>query len=377
MSLMKSLKIFVFLSVLSLLFSHSAFADDLKVYFAGFAFRGDHAHISKNYPITLAISEEKRADQRGVLHAALGDKVKNLKLKNGQIVIGELANRGDGSLTLACAIDTELVSIEEHDDGFKLVIDLGAQVLLFDYGQMRVVASYPIMVELIDYLPEKPDEDLITSRIRDLLLTDKYGANLFDDFSEVLENVEIKQSYGNAMKVTDVIVEEKAFTHLPSQFKEDTANFQTFVAQSFGKFISKNQGVSILPYTKGSDIGSKMALTFSNQDIYELVIPPPDFAVELTIRGFKKVCKEEKASGSCWVYGAYTNINITQPAPGKVYLDEKIKNAVSKVIPKSQKTHEDWPSYQNSLMVLFNNITKEFSTERKYKAVKKVVEKCS
>lgn len=374
---MKRLKVFVVLSVLSLLLSSSVFAEDLKVHFAGIAFRGNDAQISKNYKRTFKISEEKRADERGVLDAALADKVKNLKLKKGQIVMGELANLGDGSLTLACSIDTELVSVEQHDDGFKLVIDLGGQALLFDYGQMKIVASYPIMVELIDYLPEEPDEELIISRIRDLLLTDKYGVNLFSEFTEILGNVEIKQSYGNAMKVTDVKVEEKAFAHLPSQFKEDTANFQTFIAQNFGKFLSKNQGVSILPYTKGSDIGNKMAITFSDAKVFELAIPEPQFAIELTVRGFKKVCTEEKASGSCWVYGAYTRINVSQPALGKVYMDEKIKHAVSKVIPKSQKSVEDWPSYQNSLLALFNNVTKEFSTERKYKAVRKVVKKCS
>jgi len=374
---MKNLKVFVVLLVLSLLLINSAFADDLKIQFAGFAFRGDDALISKNYPRTLAISREIVANQRGILDVALANKIKNVKLKNGQIVTEKLANFGDGSLTLACCFDTELVSIEQHDDGFKLVIDLGAQALLFDYSQMRVVASYPVMVELIDYLSEEPDEALITSRIRDLLLTNKYGANLFDDFSEVLENVEIKQSYGHAMKVTNVLVEEKAFDHLPPQFKEDKANFKMFVAQNFGKFLSENQGVSILPYTKDGAISNKMALRLSNAKVYELAIPEPQFAIELTVRGFKKVCTEEKASGSCWVYGAYTKIRISQPALGKVYLDERVQNAVSKIIPRSQKTRQDWPSYQNSLLALFNKVTKEFSTERKYKAVRKVVKKCS
>lgn len=351
-------------------------AEELKVQFAGFAFRGDFDQIINNYPRTFAISQELTADHRGILDVALVEKVEDIKLINAKIVIGELARLSDASLTLAYCLDTELVSIEQYDDGYKLVIDLGAQALLFDYGQMKVVASYPIMVELIDYLPTEPDEAVITSRIRDLLLSNYYGINLFDDFISLMERVVIKNSYGSSMMVTDVIVDEKVLAELPPQFKEDKKNFQTFIAQSFGKYISQNQAVSILPYTKGSDIGNKMAVRFSDAKVFELQIPEPQFSIELTVRGFKKVCTEEKVSGSCWVYGAYTNIKLFQPALEKIYMDENIKHALSKVIPSTQMTVDDWAIYQNCLIALFHTVTQEFSTESKYKDVRKVIEKC-
>jgi hypothetical protein len=315
-------------------------------------------------------------DRRSILDAALVEKIKEIKLRKGVISIGELANFGDGSLTLACCLDTELVSIEQHDDGYKLVIDLGAQVLLFDYSKMRVVSSYPVMVELIDYLPAKPDESIITDRIRDLLLTNKYGINLFDDFVDTLETVDIKRSHGSAMQVADVIVEQNASSQLPPLFRDNPRNFKILIAQSFGKFLSKNQGVSILPYTKGSDIGNKMAMRFSDATVFELAIPEAQFAIELTVRGFKKVCAEEKPSGSCWVYGVYENIKIYQPALGKVYMDEKVRHAITKIVPSTIETFEDWPCYQNGLMALFNEITQDFSADRKYKKVRKVIKKC-
>ena len=369
--------VFVILFILIIMIGNDAFAKNINVHFAGFAFRGDQEQISKNYPRTLQISKEKTVDQRSILDATLVNKIKNIKLKNGQIVIGELAKLQEASLTLACCIDTELVSVEQHEDGYKLVIDIGGQALFFDYSKMRVVASYPILVELIDFLPEKPNDALINSRMRELLFTNKYETNLFDEFIETIESTGVKKSYGHAMQVTNVIVEEKALKYLPPQFKDNSTNFKTFVAQNFAKFLSQNQGVSILPYTKGSDIGGKMALRFSDSRVFELEIPKPQFSVELTMRGFKKICTEKKASGSCWIYGAYSNINISQPALGKVYLDEKFKHGVSKIVPVNQKTVEDWPSYQNSLMALYNKVTKEFTTNRKYKAVKEVVKKCS
>lgn len=366
--------------LLSLIIVHlagtNACAEDLKVHFAGFAFRGDQVELAKNYPYSLQISKEVQ-NQRGVLDVALAEKIKNISIKNGQIITGELANLGDGSLTLACCLDMEQVSVERYDDGFKIVIDLGAQALFFDYDKMQVVATYPIVVELIDFVPQRPHSDLIKSRIRDLLLTDKYGVNLFDDFTHILQQVELKPHYGGALQVTKVIVEDKALAELSDKFKGNIDNFKAFVAQNFGKYLSKNQGAAILPYTKGSDIGGKMAVQFSDAKVFELEVPGPQFAIEITVRGFKKVCTEEKAAGSCWVYGAYTNININQPALGKVYLDEKFKYAVSKIVSADQQTINDWPSYQNSLIALFNNITKQFGEESKYKKVREVLKKCS
>lgn len=375
--MIQKIRLVLFGVILVLAFSVPSWAEDIKIHFAGFAFRGDFAQIQQNYPHSLEISKGLLPDQREVLDAALGDKIKGLKLKNGQIMLGELANLVDGSLTLACCLDTELVSIEEYVDGFKIVIDLGAQAVLFDYGKMRLVASYPIMVELIDFVAEKPDEAMIRERVRDLLLTDKYGINLFDDFSNILTQVELKPNFGSAIKVTKVIIDDKAHSELSENFSQNIDNFKTFVAQSFGKYLSRNQGVAILPYRKGSDIGNKMAIRFSNTKVFELAIPEPQFAAEITVRGFKKVCTENKAAGACWVYGAYTNINISQPALGKVYLDDNFKFAVSKIIPDSQKTIKDWPSYQNSLMALFNEVTKQLSEDRKYKEVRKVLDKCS
>ena len=88
------------------------------------------------------------------------------------------------------------------------------------------------------------------------------------------------------------------------------------------------------------------------------------------------MCTQKKNSGSSWVYGAFANIKISQLALGKTYLDEKIKYGISKVIPSSQKTVQDWPIFQNSLVALFNDVTNKFSTERKYKTTRKVIEKC-
>ena len=72
-----------------------------------------------------------------------------------------------------------------------------------------------------------------------------------------------------------------------------------------------------------------MAVRFSNAEVFHLKIPDPQFAIQLTIRGFKKVYVDEKVSGSSWVYGAFAHVSITQPLLNKSYFDENVKNGVN------------------------------------------------
>ena len=351
-------------------------ADSLPVQLAGFAFRGDFNQIKKNYPFVYNLSEEKLANGQGLLDKALCDRLKNVPLKNAHFIEGAFSKLSDGALTLACCLDNEMITVEENEKGYKIVIDLGAQLLLFDYASFKLIACYPFTIELIDFSETKPSDKVFKDRIRALLLTDKYKMNLFGECAELLKNVQLQKFYGGSIKVTDVVIEDRALPFLPERFSSNISNFENFVAQGFGKFLSKNQSVSILPYTKGYAIGNKMALRFSNAKVYQLQIPEPQFAVKLTIRGFKKVMTDKRAAGSCWVYGSYTHISILQPLLGKTYLDEKVKNGVTKIIPAMQKTVEDWPVFQESLMMLFDKITKSFTNESKYKGVKEVCGRC-
>ena len=107
-----------------------------------------------------------------------------------------------------------------------------------------------------------------------------------------------------------------------------------------------------------------------------LEIPEAQFLIDLTLRGFKKVKFDEKKAGSSWIYGVYIKLKIFEPLLRKYYIDEKFKHGATKIIPASQKNVADWPAFQESLFVLFDSLTKSFSTERKFKSVKKVLEKC-
>jgi len=370
----------LFLIILLLSFgliSSGAEASSLRVFNAGYAFVGDAKYIKNNYPYSFAISKELSGNNISILEQALSSRIRRQKPKHFKLVSGKLGNLDEGeTISVAFALDNETVAIEKIGSDYKIVIDLGAQVLFFDFDGMKVIGCYPVAIQLIDVSGTYPSPKLIKKRIRELFVGKKYGVNIFDEFNKRLTDIEIKPKFKNSIQITDVVVEQKALEFLPDMYKSDLRNFKVFLAKNFSKYLSNNQQVSVLPYTKGYAIGNKMAARFSNGEVYMLEIPQAEYEANLTLRGFKKVMYDQKKSATSWVYGVYVKFKIEQPLLGKCYIDEKFKNGATKIVPIAQENIEDWPAFQESLFVLFDSMTKQFSTERKYKSVKKLLAKC-
>jgi hypothetical protein len=361
-------------------FIHSnIYANDLRVFYAGFAFIGDNVNIEKNYPHSFSISKEPDSRNREIsmLEVVLRTMVSRQKINNFNLIIGKPGdlNMGEG-ISVAFALDNETVAIEQIGSDYKIVIDLGAQVLFFDFNKMKVVGCYPIAIQLVDVSDSRPDDILIRNRIRELFVGNRYNINIFDEFAKRLKNIKVRENIDARIRVMNVTVEEKALPFLPEIYRTNLNNCRTFLAQNFSKFLSNNQDISVLPYTKGYAIGNKMAARFSNGEIYNLEIPEADYEIDLTLRGFKKVKYDETKAAASWIYGAYIKLKIFSSFDYKIFLDEKFKNGATKIIPIVQKNVCDWPAFQESLFVLFDKLTKEFSTEKKYKSMNKILERC-
>lgn len=348
-----------------------------RVFYAGFAFVGDATHITENFPYSLAISKEVDIKNEQILEKILRERVLAKRTKKFRLAVFSQGNLNDSEgLALAFALDNETVSVEQIGADYKLVIDLSAQALFFDFNGMKIIGSYPIAVQLVDVLERKPDTKDILDRIRELYIGDKYNVNIFDEFAGKLQKISVKGKVKNSIQVTNVIIEKKALEFLPEASRGDLKDFKQFLARNFSKYLSDNQHVSVLPYSKGYAIGNKMSARFANGEVYNLEIPEPQYEAQIILRGFKKVLFNQKKSASTWVYGSFIRLKIVQPLLGKTYIDEKFKNGATKIVPASQKNTEDWPAFQESIFVLFDSLTKRFSTDRKFASVRKILERC-
>ena len=349
-----------------------------RIFYAGFAFISDYENIGQNFKHSFRLSRERESGSGlPVLENALRSRMSHVKTGNMSVVVSELGqmNKGEG-LAMAFALDNETVSIEKIRENYKLVIDLGAQILFFDFDGMKVIGAYPIAIQFIDILTHRPSDKEISQRIRDLYLSRRHNLNIFDEFKKRLATIFIKPKFSSSIGVSKVWVEERAYPFLPPGYRKNSDSLNTFLAQHFSKYLSSNQSVSILPYSKGHAIGKKMAARFSDGRVYMLKIPEADYEIELTLRGFKKKRHDQTTIGSSWLYGAYIRLKIWEPLLPKVYMDKELVYAVTKIVPATQTMVSDWPAYQEALFSLFDSFTKEVSTQKIYKPVKEVLVKC-
>ena len=327
-----------------------------EVYYAGFSFVSEHGQVANQFPYTHALSRES-IDGIPLLDAELSSRLRSLPLDNIDLKMSSMANLKRGSkIVLTLAFDRELALVEPVGGLHKLLVELSASALYFDFETMSIIGMVPFSVQYIDSKESDYIAEEIASVIRSLL-QGELVVDLFGEFSNYLRTAEVQSKYRNRLQVAHVDVGEAAQSYLPEWLSGPGAT-QTFVAQSFSRALARNQNLSLLPYTKGHAIGNKMSTRFSDGSVYQLQVPEADYEVHLNLRGFKKVQYAETSAGASWIYGAYTGVKVLEPLSGKIYTDLLLKNGATKLIPVSQLEVADWPPFEESLLVSFDKLSR-------------------
>jgi hypothetical protein len=339
--------------------SASVSAQPLKVFFAGFAFVGNAADIKASFPFSNKLLQEKGPD-RPLLEAELSRRLGGVKNASFELMTDRLGVRRTGeSVALAYALEWENVSVEKLGDINKVVVDVHAQILVFDFEEKKVISVHPVAVQIRDAVRGEVTEARKLALVRDIY----YGpgqTNILDQFAQQLAALSLKQSFGHHLRVANVVLDDGARATVVSG-GSDPAVFARFVGQSFSRFLSQNMRVSVLPYATGQAIGGKMPASFANGDSYILQIPDADYVVNLRISGFKKVLVQETASEKIWAYASYAMVTLEQPELAKRYLDSQFKFGVVKRVPLSVLQTDDWTAYQESLFTLFDQVTQQLA----------------
>lgn len=352
----------ILLLILVFFLVSNSYAEGLKLHYAGFAFMGNSADVEKNYPVSYKLSQEM--DQKGLykLQDELLKKILAIKSEKYTITT-DLGDLNSGSaVSLAFALDWENVSIEQISDIRKIVIDLHGQLLAFDFKEKKIIAAFPVAVQLI-HSEQCTDNSKVKWSYEPLIRKMFYDSdyvNIFDEVVKKLSQIEIKEKYGHRIKVIDVVFEEEALKTINEQ-NINSSTTKVFIAGNFAKYLSTNQGISVLPYTVGQAIGGKMAARFANGEVYNLEVPVPDYNVIITLRKFQKAEFDRTSAEIGFVFGSYFNIKVVQPELNKVYMDAKLRGTLTKTVPISQTSFDDWTIYQESVFRFFDDFTSQIT----------------
>jgi len=290
----------------------AVWAGPQKVYFAGFAFLSNSSDIEHEYQYSSALSERKKNEQP-LFDRILREKLENVSNPNIKIIVNDLGDHTTSAdaLSLALVLDWEDVCVEQlAPELYKIVLNLHGQIMVFNFKEMKIIATYPFGVRVNDASKTPPNTNHIQKLFERLYIDHIDNINFLDEFVMRLKKIKIDEQFNHKLKVAEVVIEEKSLKFMPDTVKKNQDAYKTFVAQQFSSFLSSNQNVAVLPYTKGYAIGNKMSARFDSGDVFQLEIPEEDISINIVVRGFKKVQMDKNHTGSSWAYGSFIRFFI-------------------------------------------------------------------
>ena len=341
------------------------------VFFGGFAFSGKAGDVEKNFPNSLSLNKltDDGTPYFGRLAREFFQKNKN-RFTQFNLQFG-IARREDTSLVLALALTDEKVLREDFSEFHKLVIQLGFELLILNFKDQEVVCSQPIYIELIDAGNEAFTDLAVSERIRKMIVGEDSQLN-----AAILaksDRIQPRSKNQSTLQIRQVVVGEKALPFLPETLRQAPNAYAQTVAQQFGSLLSSRAGVAMLPYAKDG-LNTKMALVFSDASSLQFKIPAATFGVDIDIKGFKKVLDKKTDAEALWIYGAFLGFRVYEPEFNSVYFDAPIKYGVSKVVPSTQKSVDEFPvvseALKGALVSAIDQILKDKKTNEK------VIKKC-
>jgi hypothetical protein len=362
--------IFLFASFTA--FTAIAESNKQDVYYGGFAFCGKASDVEKSFPIASSLNTptDDRTPFLGRVAREFfqknGDRFSRMNLQFGS------ARREDTPLVLALALTDEKVLRDEFNDFHKLVIQLNFEILILNFKELEVVASQPICIEFIDAGKEPFDDAAVSERMKKMV--EGADSQLFTAILAKAEQIQPRSKNQCTLQVRQVSIGEKALPFLPELLRQDTNAYVQTVAQQFGSLLTSKIGVALLPYAK-DELNAKMALVFSDGSAVQFKIPAPTFAVDLDVKGFKKVLDKSTDAESLWIYGAFLDIRVYEPEFNIVYLDAPVKYGVSKVVPATQKSVDEFPVVSEALKGAFISAIEQMQKDKNTN--EKVLKKCA
>lgn len=168
-----------------------------------------------------------------------------------------------------------------------------------------------------------------------------------------MTNASIPANVPKLLQVTSATIAPEVLATLPAYVQQDP---QSWLADMVSEAVSTQAGVPIVPFSKGYAVGNVMSMRISDGKVWNLKLPQPDFEIRAELTDLKKIKFSEVEGGATsFVYGAYAHVRIDD-ALQKSVLNTSLKNGVTRVIPASQNTVNDFEHFYDALNDLLKKL---------------------
>ena len=354
----------IFYFIFFLILPTQIIASEKKVFYAGFSFSGnyiDKSSIKYTDPLTK-IKNENGID---IISSSLLNKIKKTNPASFKIDFNfaDIEKGLEESVVMAVVLDHEdfFYEYEPITETYLNNIQMFFQIIFYDFKSRKLIAAIPYDVSMPFFTKKELGENEIREYIKTFYtkglksMDGDKNINAFSMVEEILNSFILKEKYKFRAGVTKVSFEEKSLPFIPERFKKDQNYLKNVFAQLFSSRLSLHNDIALVPYTEGMAVGAKMKQQFVNSDkIYDIELPKPDFNIEISVRGFKKVLAKKSDINNIFFWATFVNLNIFQPELNKVFMNNNLKNVIQKSIPAQIENINDWYKFYIATYELFD-----------------------
>jgi len=350
---------FFLIGFLFFLFIPNVFADGALIY-AGFSFVGDYSENQERYPYAAELNSKTTENGIPVLDHALRQVVKHHYNRKEKLLDTKRDIRNGKSLALAFGLSQESVEKVGWKNRTLYIYRVLAQVMLFDFDKKLLLANFPAMLQYQEIDDNDRDHDSHRKVFEQIYLnTNDKDKSIFQEWVKRVNSVEIKESYPFFLKVGSLDLAPQLVNQLPAGSSAKAYASETI--QLFESILSKEQKVSLVPFTKGQAVGGKMPMRFSDATVLQLKLPEADYVFDIKLHAFKYLKKRSSQSDK-HAFGAFATFDLSCPASGKHYFDQRFKKVNFAVFSSKDNVSVDvWHGQQTALRGLFVGFSQQIS----------------
>jgi hypothetical protein len=318
--------------------------------FAGIAYTGSEAAVEQRFPhVSAAIAAVGPVAYRSRLVQAFHARPP----RHFELLPDDQLQRLDGvgsSTVMAIALDRETTSVERIDGRWKVLFEVAAQALFFDFREKQVLFSYPITVQYVDVLDAEPrDADLRAMAKR--LVEGGGVSGLLSVVPTELEHLALPEASSRRLQVAEVALADVARSKLSARHRD-----ADLVAHEFSKVFASTLRLPMLPHATGQAVGGAMSGRFADGAAFRLRIPEADYRISVRLDDFREKSLAEQGGFRQQLYGAFFHVRVEEPMSARGYFDQSLRQGSTKAIPDSQDLVDSEAAYYETLLAGFASL---------------------
>lgn len=270
----------------------------VDVHWAGVGFLGEYTNSNQLYPFSSELNVA--CGGKNCLDAPARNAFRQKTFTSIRLV-DELASKSNNSIGMAVGISYERVRIEslvnEKTAKDQLLVNyvIFANLIFFDLHSNLLRKSVPAYFRYTEVLDSAPSEKHRKSVFRKLYYGKTLGLNIFDELANKANNVDLGTEPNAYAQIRSVTINEEAWKVIGLDI--DQRLWAAQIGQIWESSLIDETQAPLLPSLVGHVVGNRLKVRLESGDRM-VVLPDPDFKLDLTLRAFKRFEKPAKYSAT-------------------------------------------------------------------------------